>query len=385
MAIVFTKDISTEKLLMAYNNNIVRFYSDTEVNAIRAEITGLGIDATLYPHPDGSFYFNFLDWITAEINTKNFSDDLQYELINEDADSFTYDVSNGCYKQGEVTFKIVFVDESFEEVTKELCFIAGAEQIEDFKKNEILFAENKIIVLSPVATRSNNTTYMKFWEGYPFEFSFYNKEFPVTPFTLKNNSTGLSFEFNSKGKVTSFFLSDGRTDITLEDFVPMVIGMNKLQFYIGEENQNVNLNIEKEDSECGTYIKFLNKYGRFNYWLFSKNSFRNRNSKQIGEINNDFNNIEDTTSPTLQIGKVSDENMKCAAEKLNQDQKIVLEQLIDSPKIYLFTGDRYSKSNLDDWMEIRLKTSSFETLAPKRNLYSYYVEFELPERYTIKL
>jgi hypothetical protein len=382
MAIVFSKDIPTNKLLTAYNNNVVRFSSDSGLVPFTAQITGLGIDVLLYPHPNGSFYFNFKDYITAEINTKNFADDLVYDLNSFDANTFTYDVADGCYLEGVMTFKINFTDTTFETATRNLSFIAGAEQLEDYKRNEILFQSNKIIVLSPVADRTNNTTYLKYWEGYPFEFSFYNREHPVDAFTLKNNSNGLSFDFNSKSKVTSMFLSDGRTDVTLEDFLPLVIGQNDIQFLVDNANQNINLLIDKVDSDCGVYIKFLNKYGRFNYWLLSKNFFRNRSSKYLGEIDNDFNNLEDTTSPTLQTGKAGDETLKCAAEKLNENEKLLFEGLIDSPKIYYFTGERYAKSDLTDWMEVRLKTNSFPVKSPNKRLYSYFIEFDLPARHT---
>lgn len=383
--IIFTKDIPTNKLLTAYNNNVVRFYSDSVLVAARAEIIGLGFNVVLYPHPDGSFYFNFKDYVTTLINTKNFADDLAYNLISSDADTFTYDVSNGCFLGLAITFKIYFVGETFETATRNISFIAGAEQLEDFKKNETLFQTNKFIVLSPVAERTNNTTHLNYWEGYPFEFSLYNRDFPTAPFTLKNNANGLDYIFNSKGKVTSMFLADGRTDVTLENFLPLVIGQNDIQLLATGVNQNINLVINKLDADCGVYVKFLNKYGRFNYWLFHKNNFRTPSSKYLPELNNDFNNLEDTNSPTLQTGKVSDETIKCAAKNLNENEKRILEGILDSPKIYYFTGERYTKSELTDWIEVRLKTASFPSTASNKKVHSFYLNLDFPAKTTITL
>lgn len=385
MAVIFTKDIPTNKLLTAYNNNVVRFNSNAIASSVSAEISALGDVIILYPHPNGSFYFNFKDYVTSEINTKDFADDLIYNLDSLDHDTFTYDVANGCYLESEITFKINLSDSSFESATRNLHFIVGAEQLEDYKKNEILFAANQIIVLSPVASRTNNTTYLKYWEGYPFEFSFYNREFPTALFTLKNNTNGLSYAFNSKSKVTSMFLSDGRTDVTLENFLPLVIGQNDIQVLIADVNQNINLIIDKADSDCGVYVKFLNKYGRYNYWLFNKNHFRSQSSKYLGEVDNDFSNLDDTTSPTLQIGKSSDSTIRCAAKNITEDEKRILEGILDSPKIYYFTGERFSKADLNDWMEVRLKTTSFPTIASNKKLHSFYLELDLPARNTITL
>lgn len=381
MAIVFSKDIPTDKLLTAYNNHIVRFSSDSVLIPATAQITGLGIDVVLYPHPNGTFYFNFQEYVAAEINTKNFSDDTAYDLDDTDSETFTYDVTDGFYLEGTVTFRINFTDTSTETTTRSLQFYTGVDQITDYKKNQILFVPNKLAVLSPVEDRSNNSTYLRYWSGYPFEFTFYNPQSPTSPFVLKNRSNGMEHEFLSKGKFTSLYVSDGRTDINIENFLPLVTGENDIQFFIDSVNQNLNLTLYKEEARCGVYIKFLNKNGRFNYWLLSQNHFRNRSAKYGAELENDFYNLEDTTSPIFQTGKTGEETIKCIVEKLSDRDRLIFEGIIDSPKIYLFTGERFAKANLNDWIEVRLKTSSFNVKEPKKKLYTYVIELELPSRY----
>lgn len=381
MAIVFSKDVPTDRLLTAYNNHIIVFSSDSGLIPATAQIVGLGIDVLLYPHPNGTFYFNFQEYIATEINTKNFSDDTLHNLNETDSETFTYDVTDGFYLEGTVTIRINFADTTMEAVSRNLKFYVGVDQITDYKKNQILFVPNQIAVLSPVEDRSNNSCYVRYWAGYPFEFTFYNPDNPTSPFIIENVSNGLQHQFLSKGKFNSLYISDGRTDINIENFLPLVTGENNLQFYIGAINQKLNLTLYKEESRCGVYVKFLNKNGRFNYWLMSKNHFRNRTVKYGSEIENDFYNLEDTSSPTLQTGKTGDETIRCVAEKLADRDRLIFEGIIDSPKIYLFTGERFSKANLNDWMEVRLKTSSFQVKEPKKRLYTYVVEFELPSRY----
>ncbi len=385
MAIVFIKDISEDKLLTAYNNNVVRFNSDSVLVVATAQITGLGVDVLLYPHPDGSFYFNFEEYFTTEINTKNFIDDLVYDLDAMDSETYTYDVSDGCYMEGDILFKINFVDLSFESVSRNVHLIAGANQLDDYKRNEIVFTPNKLSVLSPVQDRSNNSTFLKYWEGYPFEFTIFNNQFPDAPFTIVNDTNAADYEFLSKGKVTSMFLCDGGSDATIDDFLPLVTGFNKLRFLVEDVDQALNLTIHKAESDCGVYIKFLNKYARWNYWLLSKRHFKNISSKYLAEIDNDYENLEDTISPTLQIGKVSDSTIRCVAERLTEDERLVLSGIIDSPKILLFTGERFTKAELSDWMEVKLKTASIPVETPKNKIITYSLEFDLPLRNTITL
>lgn len=384
MAIVFSKDIAQDRLLMAYNNQVIRFSSDSENAILNATISGLGINATIYPLPTGEFYFNFKEYIMAAINTKNFEDDLVTDLQPGDSLKFTYDVSDGVYLEGPVLIKLNFIDASEESVIRNLHFLAGVEQLETYKKNETLISESDYAVLSPVKDRTNDTTYLKYWEGYPFEFSFHTIH-PEDNFTLLNTTTAVEHEFKAKGKITSVYVSDGRTDVTLEDFISLTTGLNIILFKHNDVIQQPIIELIKNNAECGVYIKFLNKAGRWTYWLFSTYHFRTRTSKYMAELDNDFENIEDTKSPVMQTGKISGDTLRCAAERLYQNDKTLLEGITDSPKIYLFTGERFSRSNHMDWVEMSVKSGTFTLMEPKKRIYSFYMEFDLPNRYTQKL
>ena len=60
MAIVYKTDLPTDKILCAYNNNVIRFKSDSTETPISATITFNGVTVTLYPNPNnGSFNIQF--------------------------------------------------------------------------------------------------------------------------------------------------------------------------------------------------------------------------------------------------------------------------------------------------------------------------------------
>lgn len=381
--IQFIQDISEDKLLMAYNNNVVRFKSDiVDKTVLNCSINGLGIAAIIYPNPEGVFYFNLKEYITAAINTQHFNDNVVAELDENDTSTYTYDASEGCHLGGNLIFIINFSDETIDESTKTLNFIAGVEQLESFKKNEILNIEN-FVVLSPVENRTNNIVYLKYWPGYPFEFSFFSRN-SDQEFTLLNSSNLTQEDFTRKGAVTSMVLSDGRTSTTIENVLPLVTGLNILRFIQDSVLQDQIIKIEKVESDCGVYVKWLNKYGRFNYWLFSKNYFRKRSSKNLGIINNDFENLENTISINYLLGRESADVLRCAAEKLYEDEKLILEGILDSPKILLYTGERFSRAESNDWIEVTMKNGTFDLKSPKVRRYSFVIDFELPDRYTQK-
>ena len=272
---------------------------------------------------------------------------------------------------------------SKETITRNLQFIAGVNQIEDYKKQEIK-AINKFTILSPVANRSDNSVDLKYWEGYPFSFSVFSNDV-MQDFKFKNNSNGLDNTFDTKGKITSVILDDGNINLTNSNILPLIKGINELEVYINNINQNLNININKVDSTCGTYIKWLNKFGSYNYWLLSEFSKRTRSTKYGVEINNDFNNLENTTSPTLQSGKSNVDLLKCNVKKLTQSEKDVLIGVLESPKIYLFNGERFSKAEPNDWIEVTLKNNSLEVEDSIQKTFRFNLDFELPNRYSQKL
>ena len=70
------------------------------------------------------------------------------------------------------------------------------------------------------------------------------------------------------------------------------------------------------------------------------------------------------------------------AELLNEEERRIVEGLIDSPKIYLFTGRPYGRSSYRDWLEVTLKNTNVRLKNPKQPLVNFAFDLELPLRYT---
>lgn len=79
MAIEYIKDIDVSKYIFTHNNCIIEYRSNT-LSSVRSEITINGETLTLYPSPDGIYYFNFKDYVTSLINSNNYTDDLLTDL-----------------------------------------------------------------------------------------------------------------------------------------------------------------------------------------------------------------------------------------------------------------------------------------------------------------
>jgi len=364
MAIQFTKDILEDKVLKAYNNNIVRFHSDNALVPKTAQIAGMGIDITLYPNPSGEFYFNFKDYVSSLINTKNFIDDTNYVNLNEiDIDHYVYDVSNGTYLTGIFTIAITLSDDSIETVNRNLHFISAVEQLD----NRFEFDSTKLNVLSPL------TDNIKRWVGYPFEVSFLvGMDIPDDTDIEFTGDDASPSSFTIPSRVFSLYFSDG-----FHEFATTYIR----GFTFGLPSTLSRLNVIENCSD-GIYLKFLNKKGRYSYWMFNENK-NNIIPKSIGQVNNNINDISDTISQMINIGYVSLKS-KLIYDDISKDDMVLVQDIFESPKLYLFIGTPNTVSTYKDWIEVIIKEKSI-SISDKYNHINVQIEIDLPTRDTITI
>lgn len=378
--IQFVKDIDVDKLRMAYNNDVLRFYNNGTAPAVWAELAlRAGTDedifrVRLYPNPQGRFFINLKPYITAIINTRNFEDVMETNLRKQLFPSFLYSFSQGTYLNRTLHFTIMHADGLNTNATYNLSWLAGVEQPGDYTR----LAADQPLVLSPFKRDATNQHYLKYWQGYPFDMAFYSGS--INFITLHNETNGLGRQLSGLSVVNRLFFCDGRTDETLESFIPLIEGFNKLRLGTGATQKNIIL--EKIPYKCGVYLKWLNRYGGYSYWLFEDTYSIDRSTKQLGELERDNENLENSFGRTIQIGKESQDSMRIIAELLTEDERRIVEGIIDSPKIYLFTGRPLSRNNFNDWVEVVLKTSNTRIKNPKQPLTNFTFDIELPLRYT---
>lgn len=368
--------INTGELYKAYNNHIVRFGTTGESPA-HATLSTDGFTAKLYPDPQGSFFFNFKPYIASLINTRNFDDAITPVLVTANPASFVYDFTQGTYLERDVNFRIARTNGHVDEAQFNLAWFAAAEQPADYRN----FGRGDYFVLTPMQPRNATHFYAKYWEGYPFDFAIYC---PLASLYLRNTTTGFTQGLPMKGKMNRIVLSDGRTNISLESLLPLAAGYNTIRL-MGDDapsRKDRFLTLQKMPYQCGVYLKWLNKYGGYSYWLFENTYAVDRGTKALGELDNDNANLPQMRSRTTQLGRESQDTMKIVAELLDEDDRRMVEGILESPKIYLFTGQPYARNGLDQWLEVSLKTSSARIRNARERLTNFTFDLELPQRYT---
>lgn len=374
--LVVQDGLDSGQLYKAWNNHIITFQSTGE-NPTYATVTTDGINAKLYPGPDGKFFFNFKPYITSLINTRRFADTLNPVILPNNPGSFVYDFTEGTYFEKNISLAIMRDDGAVDEGLFSLAWLAAVEQPGDYH----YFERSGFYVLTPFARNTTTQFYLKYWEGYPFDIPLY---YPNPMLYLRNATTGFTQPFEMRGRVNRLAISDGRTNISLESLLPLAGGYNSLRLMPGSipSRKDKFLTLVKMPYQCGVYLKWLNKYGCYNYWLFENTYAVDRSAKSIGEMDADNYNLENMYGRTLQLGRESQDTLKLVAELLDENDRRIVEGLLESPKIYMFTGQPYARNGAREWLEVSLKTTSARLKNAREKLTNFTFDIELPQRYT---
>lgn len=376
MAIVFNKQLDTTKIALAFNNNVIEFYSDSGIAPVNATITIGSESVTIYPNPNGTFRYNFKELIISIINVDNYTDDLEVDLDT----SFTYDWTDKISLTDDVVTTINLSNDTTETDTREVSWLSGYVDLYKWKQTYPLqnLATDNTTLLQRVNGDSYYKHYLKYWEGYPFDITFWQKD---TSLKFDSITNEIFYTFEDVAKINRLAFSDGRTDVSIEDITSFSDGINNI--YI---DNSFNIRIDKVTNFCpnGIYIKWINSLGGYSYWLFAKGENTTKTDSR-GALFNDRNNLEDTISPFVSLGKEANKTIKVREQRVNSQYKILLEDLLDSAKVYLFTGVPFSKNTFNDWFEVDLQDGNFITENPKEGLYTFDFEFNLPKSVTRSL
>ncbi len=380
MALVFTKELAPDKWLLSDNNNIIQFTDDvTSRTILYADFTvGIETPSRVYADPNGVIWYNVRENVSARLN--DYDDTLDFNNITpSDINTFFLN-SDKNYLSYTIAINVVFTNAETLAATTTSNFLLGVEQTEDFFKG-VTIKNKDIAMLSPLKDNTNTRSYLNYWEGYPFDVGFTRKISDSTNITtIQNLSTGqTSPTFSITNIISRLVFSNGTTNITIEDHLPLGTGLNILQL-----DANTQLEINKIEATCGSYIKWLNQYGGFNYWLFATSS-RAIRTRDRGTINNDFNNIEDSVSERRSLGRDASEQLTVFYENLNDNDIRLLKGMIQSPKIYLYMGERYTPRALQNWIEITLPNKNMDLNNFRNRVPNGTIVIDLPPVKTIAL
>jgi hypothetical protein len=365
-------------ILPAFNNNIIEFKSDSTNESVQAKVTINSISFIIYKLPSGWFRFNFKEIAKTLVNKNNFQDLLTTNIIDIDINTYTYEQEEGFYS-GNVLLEVTLINGTIENSNFNIKFLANVYNLEDYKKYDI--GSESIFCLLPNIKNTNNQYFVKYYEGYPFDVTFYeNSGFNIQ---LINDYSYLT-TFERKATLTRLFFGDGENDLINNSLFQLSNNITKIEILQNDLTTNKFINLDRIPM-CGNdaiYLKWFNAQGGYSYYLFNKFYERNLATSNIGDLQNDFNNLKDTIAPIIQIGKNSLDTIGVDSDLITENEFNLLVGILSSPKVYLFTGLPLARSKHTDWIEVEIKNKTINLRDWKNRPRNIAFEFELPKRNT---
>lgn len=365
MSITITNDLLTTNN-PAYNDSIVEFQTSLTGTTTSARITinSTGDYFTVYGI-NHKYFFNFKNIVSSLINQNNFKDSIIPNLYT----ATVYDDTSLS-----LSLPVTFSINSFsgETLSKTYKFTKNVEQLIGY--NQKANAANTVKILLP--SKNNVDYYLPYFEGYPIDFSIYGLTTGST-FYLKNTSTYNQSDttISTNDNVKRIFLSDGGNNENLSNAIGLSTTVNKVELYVNGSFKS-NLLIKRNESRCGTYLKWFNDAGSYSYWLFDEIS-ETLKTDTIDELNTGFNNLQNLNS-TSQITGKNAENTKALTTKFSEIERSYIQSILSSPKVEMYVSNEpFIQMNQYSFIGVSVNDGS-TIFNKKHNNYKMNITITLP-------
>ena len=368
--ILFNNDISGSNIHKSFNNQVIEFYSNSLLTPVRATIDFGSSIYEISPSPDGIFQFNLKYAVNDILNANDFKDPVIPDIENL---GYVYD-DDTIYKIFPVDIEIEFDDESTETASKSYQFIKGVQQIGHYYRDRLNNKNNEVLPLLPFYDYSNISFHATYHVGYPFDI-------PILAYnagihTITNKTNGISFDVTLRAGLNRIFFSDGNSNFTIEDDLPLLVGVNEIEIAYGSESCTIY--VTKRESGCGPFLKWYSPYGGYSYFLFDEIITSQITTKIIDQVQPQFESIEFAQSFDRITGKTSSIVKRVFIEYLNDYEHEYLKTVIDSPFVELFIDPQYTRYDGSNFRGVVIGDSTFTIEKTKKKM----KRLDLQIRYT---
>lgn len=368
MAITIIKE--PEGIYPAYNDSYVEFSSNL-INNEYAEITVYPILTfpnvfLIYPDANDIYVFNLKEAVKVIFNANGFEDS------NYFTDSYFKSISDLYLSQN---IKIeVFSDITSDSILKTYEFFKAVKQVGE------LIHSNPFQLLSYSPDGVDHS--MTYYEGFPFHFDILQVT-SGSDIIVKSLNTGNETLVMNPTTSEAFRVNidrGGNKNWTLDNILPLIDGLNKLEIY-EDGDFKTNLLLTKKKNSSGLYLKWFNRHGGFNHYLFEQFYIEQTKGVEYGRIlNNEFNNIYNATGIHKSLGKKASGTLTIKTKYDSADYEY-LRDIFESPLIQMYT----SKNAYVEGKFIDVSIDGSITFSNKRGKNEINLIVDLPERITVKL
>jgi hypothetical protein len=362
MAIIYTSKPNVNRLINVFNNNVFEFADNGAKTAKKCMVLINNTFSLTRTPINNNFHFNLKEIASLISKQDNWQDktanvlgvSLDEEIITSLIIKFTIEFTDDTTVLNETTYTV----------------LRSVSQINNVIDIEKTTNSNNFVSL-------NNLTFFK---GYPFDFTYYSNT--VRLGTLSNVSTDFSKDYNFVVGSNRIFLSNNIGDLLQDDESDNIlkIGLNLLNVALRiplAPAKTINLKLV-DSCTGGIYLKYINEFGSWSYWLFNSIYTSTINARIKDEFNVDFKDITATSESTLITGKDATETLNLTSKNLDTNEVAQLESILTSPRVELYNG---TVDSVALWQTVIVNGGSFTWTNTKRDLANISIQV-LKNKYT---
>lgn len=137
---------------------------------------------------------------------------------------------------------------------------------------------------------------------------------------------------------------------------------------------------------CSTekLIKYLDHNGQFRFYPFNSRYETTNKPQLIGKASKFITSILTSQSSQSNIGYKNERVLSLVADNVSNDELEYLQDIWDSPRVYLYKGENTS-DELKDWLEVTVVGG--DNISKRRKLENgkINIDIQLPEWYSITM
>lgn len=378
MAVTFTTSLTETELVNSHNNNEVVFSSSLAGTELSATID---VDGTVFEiQPiDGEFFFNFKKPFITLFSSLYFNDNIEPLIIIATPSTLLYNYQEVDIDV-DVTYTITLDAGGPDILAQTYMVLQSALELLDFTKGVDIFSLDFTVLSFPDLPSSFSFSAVYF-EGYPFDVTIHTQTTGIR--TMTHQETGQTLDLNFNRTVMRLFFSDGRSDVTISDFIAVLD--NSMNTYVWDDPNSITMNIEKQEGNCdGIYLKWKISTGGWAYWLFDNVSEKISIGQSTGELNRNFQRYENSGFFN-ELGKESTTRYRAKTDFLRGKYRRLVTSIIDSPRVYFYAGERFVRAEAFNWVPVRFNSQQGLIKTRKNEFEPLEFEFELFFKETLTL
>ena len=126
--------------------------------------------------------------------------------------------------------------------------------------------------------------------------------------------------------------------------------------------QSLLLRIDRDDTESGIYLRWIDRHGFIRYWLFASGEETREISSDLSFIRNNLGEYSDIYGYVGDSGRRQGyertDSIKLCAPLVDSDTFDMLQDLASSPVVDMYLGGDWTQEE-DEWMSVTIKAGSY--------------------------